>query len=207
MIDQHDTGYQCGWRLLTDEEVENEPPDPAAGDRFKCWRLEDGLCCAAGLPQRAFAVKQGPVVVVEGVRDLGPQIRAWKHKHSLSGHLPDFHVLRGVTSLENGQAQDLVTYLQRVLPRPPAVLIIDTLPCMWVGDDKKSRACLGLPKRDMEQMANSLSECYVVLHHRSESAMHFVEWRPARLEPPPRREPPPPPKPRAPRVRDTISGR
>lgn len=135
---------------------------PKGGKSFVA--IDMAMCVAAGRRWHNRHVSQGPVlyVIAEGVRGIGPRVRAWSkvNKHPVPENL--VWLPRAVSMLNPQWSGALASVAAELQPR---MVIIDTLNRSMAGGDENSSKDMGIVIAAADLIKRSTGACVFIVHH------------------------------------------
>lgn len=135
---------------------------PKGGKSFVA--IDMAMCVAAGRRWHNRHVSQGPVlyVIAEGVRGIGPRVRAWSkvNKHPVPENL--IWLPRAVSMLNPQWSGALASVAAELQPR---MVIIDTLNRSMAGGDENSSKDMGIVIAAADLIKRSTGACVFIVHH------------------------------------------
>jgi hypothetical protein len=169
---------------LTDEEVEALPPPeqllngilianslavlvgaPEGGKTFLA--LSWALSIATGVPWCGRSVRRGPTLYVaaEGTGGLGKRLRAWKVANHRTGSTDARFVTVPVAMLDPAEHSRFVREAIQTLPKPPVLIILDTLNRTFIGGDENSSKDMGEYVRAADRLREETGATVLIVHH------------------------------------------
>lgn len=135
---------------------------PKGGKSFVA--IDMAMCIAAGRRWHNRHVSQGPVlyVIAEGVRGIGPRVRAWSkvNKHAVPENL--IWLPRAVSMLNPQWSGALASVAAQLQPR---MVVIDTLNRSMAGGDENSSKDMGIVIAAADLIKRSTGACVFIVHH------------------------------------------
>lgn len=135
---------------------------PKGGKSFVA--IDMAMCVAAGRRWHNRHVTQGPVlyVIAEGVRGIGPRVKAWAkvNQHTVPENL--IWLPRAVSMLNPQWSGALATVAAELRPR---MVIIDTLNRSMAGGDENSSKDMGIVIAAADLIKRSTGACVFIVHH------------------------------------------
>ncbi len=135
---------------------------PKGGKSFVA--IDMAMCIAAGRRWHNRHVAQGPVlyVIAEGVRGIGPRVRAWSkvNSHAVPENL--IWLPRAVSMLNPQWSGALASVAAQLQPR---MVVIDTLNRSMAGGDENSSKDMGIVIAAADLIKRSTGACVFIVHH------------------------------------------
>lgn len=135
---------------------------PKGGKSFVA--IDMAMCVAAGRRWHNRHVTQGPVlyVIAEGVRGIGPRVKAWSkvNTHTVPENL--VWLPRAVSMLNPQWSGALATIAARLQPH---MVVIDTLNRSMAGGDENSSKDMGIVIAAADLIKRSTGACVFIVHH------------------------------------------
>jgi predicted transcriptional regulator len=174
-------------RLLTADEVEHLPPveylvegtlpagalvelhgAPDCGKTFLA--LDLCLSIATGGRWLDHKTLAGPTVYVlgEGKGGIGGRLRAWRSAHRADGHIETHFLTEPVRLLDPGHVQEFIGALKG-LPKPPVLIVIDTLHRCFAGGDENSAQDMGRAIASLDRIRIATGATVLLLHHKQKN--------------------------------------
>jgi hypothetical protein len=118
------------------------------------------------VPWLGNAVEQGTVVYVapEGSAGLGARVRAWKTANRVDGDV-GVYFLPATASLLSGSEVARLVETMRSLPRPPVLVVFDTLARSIPGGDENSATDMGTAIASADRIRDEVSCAVLLVHH------------------------------------------
>lgn len=137
----------------------------------KSFLAIDWACSiAAGLPWHERAVKQGPVVYVngEGQGDLTRRLEAWAEKREVDpGRVPFFLSKTAAQLSDPASLEAVAAAIERGAERvgDPALIVLDTLARNAGGIDENSAKDMGLIVKACDRLREQFGATILLVHH------------------------------------------
>jgi hypothetical protein len=136
----------------------------AAGKSFLA--LDWSLCIAAGIPWYGREVQQGPVLFIaaEGVGGLYRRIDAWLTARDQDPPA-DIYFIAGAINFLDRTALDIAKATVAAMPKPPSVIVVDTMARSMPGGDENAARDVGTFIASLDDLARPYGAARLVVHH------------------------------------------
>lgn len=141
---------------------------PKAGKSFVA--LDVALCVATGSFWHGREVRRGPVVyvVAEGLRGVGPRVKAWRHLNRHHAAIDDVHWIPRAVNLLHPEWPPALAEVCAELQ--PVLVVIDTLNRSMAGGDENSSKDMGAFIAGVDLVKRETGACVFVVHHSGKDA-------------------------------------
>jgi hypothetical protein len=177
-------GKPARFRLLSDVELEQLPAieflvdgvlplagfgaiygAPGAGKSFLA--LDMACCIATGATWLGRHTRQGPVVYIaaEGSAGLLQRLTAWKRQQGIDGLSVPVHFVTEPVNLLTGADVEALLLAFATLPKPPLLVIIDTMHRSMPGGDENSAKDVGLVLEHADRIRRVTKTSVLIVHH------------------------------------------
>jgi hypothetical protein len=175
----------CRFRFIDDEELENQPPVrwqvkdilPAGAlaalvgptDRFKSFAAYD-LAASVQTGQQfveRYQTEQGQTLYIigEGRGQFGRRSRAWKAHRGIKDRIGMKFLPVAVQFMESLETSLLLDTIERSMPDPPTLVVVDTVARSMVGGEENSAKDMGLFIAGADRIRHATGATVLLIHH------------------------------------------
>ena len=128
--------------------------------------LDWSLCIATGLSWYGRDTREGWVLYVaaEGVAGLYRRIDAWMHARKQPQPEAIRFLPSAINMLQDGDVSQLEATIA-TMPRPPALIVVDTMARSMTGGDENAARDVGLFVAAVDRLRNASDAAGLVVHH------------------------------------------
>lgn len=184
------TGPDATFRLLSDVELEQQPPLAWCVENFipagafavlygppgalkTSLALDIASCIASGRAFHTRAVHRAPAlyVIAESGGAFSARLRAWKRHRAVVESIP-LYFLPHPVQLTSPRDIDALIRAVGAMPSKPGLIVIDTLSRCLVGADENAAKDLGVAVAAVDRIRAATSGAVLLVHHSGKTGQH-----------------------------------